>query len=129
MSSNQKLPKFARFARFACVGVGNTTIHLCIVYLLVEQLYIHPPLANTAAFTAANVVSYLLNSTWTFQKKASLTGYSRFFLVSLSGLAISWGCVFGSELLELHYLTGVLISVLFVSIIGYLLNRHFVFNQ
>ncbi|WP_395598301.1 GtrA family protein [Pseudomonas sp. A1437] len=126
MIRNQQLP---RFFRFACVGIGNTTIHLCIVFLLVEQLSIQPPLANAAAFTAANVVSYILNSKWTFQKKTSLTGYSRFFLVSLSGLAISWGCVFASELLGLHYLAGVLMSVFFVTIIGYLLNRHFVFNQ
>lgn len=126
MISDRQLP---RFVRFACVGIGNTTIHICIVFLLVEQLSIQPPPANAAAFTAANIISYLLNSKWTFQKKASLTGYSRFFLVSLSGLAISWACVFGSELLGLHYLAGVLMSVFFVATIGFLLNRHFVFNN
>jgi putative flippase GtrA len=126
MISNQQLP---RFVRFACVGIGNTIIHICIVFLLVEQLSIQPPLGNAAAFAAANIVSYLLNSKWTFEKKTSFTRYARFLLVSSSGLAISWGCVFGSELLGLHYLAGVLISVFFVAIIGYLLNRHFVFNQ
>ncbi|WP_371859250.1 GtrA family protein [Pseudomonas sp. AP19] len=114
--------------RFACVGVGNTAIHLCVVFLLVEQLAIQPPLANAAAFAVANIVSYLLNSTWTFQKKTSFAGYSRFFIVSLVGLGISWGCVFSSELLEFHYAAGVLVSVFFVAIIGYLLNRHFVFK-
>ncbi|OEC63351.1 hypothetical protein A7D21_29110 [Pseudomonas sp. AP19] len=119
---------FPRFVRFACVGVGNTAIHLCVVFLLVEQLAIQPPLANAAAFAVANIVSYLLNSTWTFQKKTSFAGYSRFFIVSLVGLGISWGCVFSSELLEFHYAAGVLVSVFFVAIIGYLLNRHFVFK-
>ncbi|WP_405046888.1 GtrA family protein [Pseudomonas sp. BE134] len=125
MIYNQQLH---RFLRFACVGIFNTAIHLCIVFLLVEKLSTQPPSANAVAFLVANIASYLLNSTWTFRKRTSFAGYSKFFIVSLVGLMISWGCVFSSELLGLHYVVGVLVSVVFVAIIGYFLNKQFVFN-
>lgn len=86
------------------------------------------PLANVAAFALANIVSYLLNSTWTFRRRRSLAGYARFFMVSLVGLLISWGAVLGTESLGMHYLVGVLLSVFFVAVTGYLLNRQFVFK-
>jgi putative flippase GtrA len=117
------------FTKFACVGVGNTAIHICIVFLLVEQLVVQPPFANAVAFAAANIVSYLLNSTWTFQQKASLVGYYRFIAVSLVGLSISWVCVVISQSIGMHYMVGVLVSVVFVAVIGFFLNRHFVFKK
>lgn len=120
--------EFWRFVRFACVGVGNTIIHLLAVASLVEFIGVAPPSANTVAFALANVFSYFVNSAWTFRRKISLGAYARFFMVSLVGLAISWGCVFTTEFLGIHYFIGVLVSVFFVAGIGYLLNRCFVFN-
>ncbi len=120
--------EFWRFVRFACVGVGNTVIHLCAITLLIEIIGISPPPANAVAFSLANISSYYLNSAWTFRRKKTLRGYTRFFLIGLVGLAVSWGCVLITELLGIHYLFGVLASVLFLASIGYFLNREFVFN-
>ena len=121
--------EFWRFVRFACVGVGNTVIHLFVVTSLVEVIGIAPPPANTAAFALANIFSYFMNSAWTFRRKKTLGGYGRFLTVSLVGLAVSWSCVFTAELLDFHYLIGVVASVFFVASIGYVLNRCFVFNS
>jgi putative flippase GtrA len=121
--------EFWRFVRFACVGVGNTAIHVCAVTLLVEIIGIAPPPANALAFALANLSSYFLNAAWTFRRQKTLRGYARFVLVGLVGLVISWGCVVSTEALGIHYLVGVLGSVFFVASIGYLLNRKFVFND
>ncbi|QLG94309.1 GtrA family protein [Pseudomonas yamanorum] len=124
MTHNQDL---IRFIRFCCVGLCNTLIHVCLVLFLVEILLLAPPIANVTAFFIANMTSYFLNSSWTFRKKLSIGMYLKFFTVSLIGLIVSWSCVWTTEFLGFHYLIGVLMSVFFLVIIGYILNRYFVF--
>ena len=126
MTQGQDLVKFIRFC---CVGACNTAIHIGLVLLQVEVFLLAPPTANVIAFLFANMASYLLNSTWTFQKKTSAKLYLKFFLVSLIGLAISWSAVRLTVYLQLHYLIGVIGSISLVVIVGYALNRHFVFKD
>ncbi|WP_312916342.1 GtrA family protein [Stutzerimonas kunmingensis] len=118
-----------RFVRFACVGVANTLVHLVAVVFLVELVSISAPLANAMAFMIANMGSYFLNSGWTFRRGRSLVGYGRFVLISSAGLVISWGFVLASQVLAQHYLVGVVSSVIVVAVVGYLLNKRFVFNS
>lgn len=118
-----------RFIRFCCVGVCNTAIHIGLVLLQVEVFLLPPPTANVIAFLAANMTSYFLNATWTFQKKTSPKLYFKFFLVGLIGLVISWSAVWITVYLQLHYLIGVIGSIFLVVIVGYTLNRNFVFKD
>lgn len=122
--------EYARFIRFCTVGLANTGVHMVTVLLLTEALHWAPSWANMMAFACANVFSYLLNSRWTFTAPTDqVSRYPRFLAVSLVGLTISWGCVKIALLLDLHYLLGVGASVVIVSIVGYVLNRLFVFTH
>lgn len=118
------------FVRFCLVGVANTGVHMLIVLALAELLHWAPPLANAAAFICANLFSYIVNSRWTFvAMQGGASRYPRFFAVSLVGLAISWASVELAMRLGLHYLVGVVGSVLLVAVSGYVLNRLFVFRH
>ncbi|MDP5240146.1 GtrA family protein [Uliginosibacterium sp. 31-16] len=120
--------EFGRFVRFCLVGVANTGAHMAVVLLLVERLHWQPARGNVGAFLCANLFSYLVNSRWTFASmQGDRTRYPRFLAVSLVGLTISWSCVKIALLLNQHYLLGVAASVVIVSIVGYVLNRLFVF--
>ncbi|NSL55468.1 GtrA family protein [Uliginosibacterium aquaticum] len=122
--------EFPRFLRFCAVGVANTGVHMLIVLTLAELLHWPPPLANAMAFLGANLFSYILNSRWTFATmKGDASRYPRFLAVSLVGLAISWASVELAMLAGLHYLFGVVGSVLLVAVSGYILNRLFVFRH
>lgn len=117
-----------RFVRFCCVGLGNTGVHLGVVLMLVEWGGVAPPLANALAFACANMVSYALNARWTFRHRASVAQYLKFFAVSLVGLGISWASVLMALRWQAHYVVGVLVSVVLVALVGYALNRYFVFR-
>lgn len=126
--SLQWSPEQKRFLRFCVVGVANTLLHLAVVYTLVEVLGLLPTMANVLAFIVANLFSFLVNSRWTFQQAAGLQRYSRFLVVSLTGLVLSWLCVALAGQLGVHYMLGVIASVGAVAVSGYLLNRRFVFR-
>lgn len=117
-----------RFLRFCMVGVANTLLHMAVVYTLVEEVGMLPRLGNMLAFVVANLFSFFVNSRWTFQQAAGLQRYTKFFLVSLTGLALSWLCVALAEKIGVHYMLGVIASVGAVAVTGYLLNRRFVFR-
>ncbi|OPA87013.1 hypothetical protein BFW88_20005 [Pseudomonas fluorescens] len=118
-----------RLIKFCCVGVLNTVVHISLVLFQVEVFLLAPPTANVIAFFFANITSYFLNSAWTFKKNISAGVYIKFFIVSLIGLAISWSAVWLATYFQMHYLIGVVVSILLVVIVGYTLNRHFVFKD
>lgn len=118
-----------RFVRFCVVGVGNTLVHTAVVVALVEGARCRPTYGNVAAFMVANLVSYLVNSHWTFQASASLKVYGRFLAVSLIGAGISMAAMALALKLHFHYLVGVAASVVAVAVVGYGLNCLFVFRH
>lgn len=120
--------EFEHFLRFCVVGVANTLVHVGAVMGLADGAHIAPPLANVLAFCIANVFSYFVNTHWTFRTRASWAIYTRFLAVSLVGAGLSWGAVECALLMHLHYLIGVVASIGAVAVVGYGLNRLFVFR-
>lgn len=94
-----------KFIRFSLVGVVNTAVDWLIFFLLVwaSPLFSSTEvLAKSVSFLAAVVVSFLLNSLWTFRdevdkgKKQGVGFWNparlgRFFATSLVGLVINTG--------------------------------------
>ena len=73
--------KYYQFLRFALVGVANTAVHAGVVILLMETLAPPAAVANACAFIVANLMSYCINSRFTFRVPMSWLGYRRFLLV------------------------------------------------
>lgn len=81
--------RFRRGFRFAVTGLLITLIHIAIVVLMVELFGSSPSVANGVAFTVSGLISYIINTLWSFS--ARLRGYTlfRFLCVSLVGLCVS----------------------------------------
>ncbi len=81
--------RFRRGLRFAATGLLITLIHVTIVVLMVELFGSSPSAANGVAFTVSGLISYVINTLWSFS--ARLRGYTlfRFLCVSLVGLCVS----------------------------------------
>lgn len=87
-----------QFFRFGAVGVVNTAVDFTI-YAIGLALGLAPALANIAAFSVANVFSYVVNAQVTFRENGaaapmSLKGYGAFWAAHLVSVAISTAIVF-----------------------------------
>lgn len=119
--------RYLEFVRFALVGVGNTAAHALMVVLLMETLAPPAVLANAVAFMVANLMSYALNSRFTFRTPMSLAGYRRFFVVSLLSLTLTLLITAGVEHAGLHYGIGLLIVIFVVPVLNFLVMKAWAF--
>lgn len=92
------LPRIPEVGRFAVVGLINLGIDLAIFSVALYVLGIYLLIANTIAYSAATVNSYLMNKYWTFAGKSasqvSTSEFTRFVLFNLVGLLWSNAAVF-----------------------------------
>ena len=119
--------KYHQFMRFALVGVANTLAHGLVVVALMEVLKPPAALANGVAFVFANLMSYALNSRFTFKAPMSFAGYRRFLLVSLVSLALTLLITSGVEYAGLHYGIGLLMVIFVVPVLNYLVMKVWAF--
>ena len=76
--------------RFGLVGIAATTIHIVVVWLVLNQTGSSPISANTLAFTIAFGISFLGNYIWTFRSPGSpRRAMFRFFLISASAFLVN----------------------------------------
>ncbi len=54
------------------VGVVNTFISFCIIYVLIELLFVHDLLANFLGYVSGFISSFFLNRAWTFKSEGSV---------------------------------------------------------
>ncbi|AUA32235.1 GtrA family protein [Pseudomonas sp. SGAir0191] len=120
--------RYYEFIRFGLVGVANTAVHAGIVVALMET--VAPPafIANGIAFCFANVMSYLLNSRFTFRTPASFLGYRRFLAVSLLSLGLTLLITSVVEHLGLHYAVGLVMVIFVVPVLNYLVMKLWAFK-
>jgi len=119
--------KYREFIRFGLVGVVNTGVHAGIVIALMETLAPPAYLANGIAFMFANVMSYCINSRFTFRTPISFKGYRRFLLVSLLSLALTLVITSLGEYLGLHYGFGLMLVIFIVPVLNYLVMKMWAF--
>lgn len=78
-----------RLLRFAVTGVGMTALHASVALGLIYGTAMSPISANATAFTVATIVSYVINSRWSFSARLQVTNALRFWVVSLVGLGLA----------------------------------------
>jgi putative flippase GtrA len=79
------------FLRFCISGLAVTAVHTLIAGLLMLSLSQSAGIANGAAFLGASLISYLLNTYWSFCRRHTAKQLLRFMLISLAGFFISSG--------------------------------------
>ncbi|MBK5969025.1 MULTISPECIES: GtrA family protein [Thiorhodovibrio] len=122
------MTKLLRASRFARVGVLATATHILVATSLIEALGTNPTLANALAFCTATLVSYTMNTLWSFT--ASLGGGSlmRFLVVSLVSLLATIALSALVDALGWPYYTGIACVVTVVPIISFLLHQHWTYR-
>lgn len=119
--------KYHEFIRFGLVGVANTMVHAGIVIALMEALAPPAFVANGVAFVFANLMSYSLNSRFTFKTPVSFLGYRRFLLVSLVSLALTLLVTLVVGYLGWHYGVGLIMVILVVPVLNYMVMKVWAF--
>lgn len=75
-----------RIIRFGVVGVMATGVHVSVAWVIFNWLVRDATIANVTAFVVANVVSFLLQTLWSFSARPSVARFLRFATVSIAGL-------------------------------------------
>jgi putative flippase GtrA len=68
--------KTAVFVKFLTVNLLTLAFNTSVLFLLVDQLGIHPVIANVFAVGTGLLLNYVLNYKWTFNKAAKKGGRS-----------------------------------------------------
>lgn len=120
--------RYHEFIRFGLVGVANTVVHAGIVIALMETFAPPAFLANGVAFMFANLMSYVLNSRFTFKIPVSFLCYRRFLLVSLLSLVLTLLITSIVEYQGWHYGVGLILVILVVPALNYLVMKMWAFS-
>ncbi|MFW0754467.1 GtrA family protein [Pseudomonas sp. H11T01] len=96
-----------RAQRFALTGLFVTALHALVAVLFINYVLPLPPLANGVAFTAATVVSYVVNTTWSFSSRLHGRTLLRFLMVSGAGFLLAMLVAWAAQMAGLHYLLGI----------------------
>lgn len=110
-------------SRFAVCGAFITAFHVVVAASLIRLLQAAPPLANAAAFVLATVLSYGLNTRWSFSRPLRGATLVRFAAVSLAGLALTLAISGLAEAQGLHYGLGIAGVVCSVPPLTFLLHK------
>ena len=119
----------SRFVIFGMIGVINTFTHSMIVICAVELITLNPVTANTVAFLITNILSYLMNSKWTFELTPSLLGYGKFLVASAGGLFITVAFATLAEFMEWHYLIGLFLIIVIMPFLTFFVYKVWVFRS
>ncbi|SDS29332.1 GtrA family protein [Pseudomonas prosekii] len=107
MTSIKKSALIKRALRFAVTGLFVTALHAVVAVLFINFLMPVPPLANGVAFAVATVVSYLINTTWSFSARLHGRTLLRFMLVSAGGFLLAMFVAWAAQIAGLNYLLGI----------------------
>ncbi|PKH22137.1 sugar translocase [Pseudomonas sp. 43NM1] len=107
MTSTEKSALIKRALRFAVTGLFVTALHAVVAVLFINFLMPTPPLANGVAFAVATVVSYLINTTWSFSARLHGRTLLRFMLVSAGGFLLAMFVAWAAQIAGLNYLLGI----------------------
>lgn len=112
-----------QFWKFVAVGILNTATHAVIAIAMVRWGRTSIVTANVCAFTAATLLSYIVNTTWSFAGSIGGATLTRFVLVSLVGLCLAATISSLAEHFGLHYLLAIASVPIVVTPVTFTLHR------
>ncbi|NJK71409.1 MAG: hypothetical protein HC932_04125 [Thermales bacterium] len=89
--------KFVRFLVFGIIGIWNTLFDLGLFWsgmtilskIGIKETQKLAPIANIFSFLTSNIVSYYLNSNFTWKDSSNSKGFLPYLIVTLISLAVS----------------------------------------
>lgn len=108
--------------RFGASGLMVTACHVFMAYSLISHFKASPALANGVAFAISAMISYGLNTLWSFSASASPRNFQRFLIVTIAGCLLASLIARVAEAHGLPYYQGILLIILLVTPITFLLH-------
>ena len=90
---------------------------------MVDRGGLQPALANSIVFMASAVLSYALQTLWTFESRFTMRNAIRFVVVLLVGVVVSWGTSTAVAALGWPYRVGVIIVLFLIPALNFLLHH------
>ncbi|WP_315905063.1 GtrA family protein [Vibrio fluvialis] len=118
-----------KIVKFGSVGVLNTVFSylLFCVLIYLDVFYL---VASMLSFLSGTLLSYLMNSKYTFSVYANIRSFVKFLVIMLASLLISLLLLYVfKNVVGVHVLIAQVLVVLVRFPILYLLMKHVVFNQ
>ena len=90
MANGLKLPNksLMQFIKYACVGVLNTLVTRCVIYVCKALFGVNPLVSNAIGYVCGVVNSFLWNKNWVFKSSGN---YYREAMIFLIGFLICYG--------------------------------------
>lgn len=114
--------------RFSLTGMLVTTVHAVIAVTCIRHLSLPPPVANGLAFVGATIVSYIINTNWSFSTLPDRRTLVRFTVVSIAGFLLSIFVAWIAQTLSLHYITGIAAVAITVPPITFALHNFWTYK-
>lgn len=118
------------FVKYSLVGVIGTALHTLTLYIGVEYLSLNPLLSSSLGFILSLLVSYLLNSAWTFDSGSNVRILVKYIIVCLSGFLLNLVLIYLFSYVILHnYMYGQYIAIILVPLFNFALNKIWAFKE
>ena len=119
---------FTRALRFGVTGLAITALHVGVATVLIKTVLPLPALANGLAFIVATLMSYLINSLWSFSAPLHGKSLLRFLAVSAVGFCLAVAISGLVDWYGYHYLVGIAAVALGVPPVTFLLHNFWTFR-
>lgn len=122
--------EFSKLVKFGITGVMNTLVDF-VVFLLLTNIGVAIYLAQVVSYSCGMLNSYIVNRSWTFKSKGKFFSRQmiRFIVVNLLLLLLSLAMLWVfTEQLGLIKIIAKLCSTVLIMVIGFIVNRIWVFK-
>ena len=109
-------------------GLLVTGVHVVAAVSFVHLVLANPPLANGFAFIVATVVSYLINTLWSFSSRLHGRTLGRFVVVSIGGFGLAMLVAWAAQSVGLGYLAGIMIVALIIPVYTFILHNFWTYR-
>ncbi len=118
------------FVRFLSVGVANTLVGLSVIYLAKFFFGADDLIANAVGYSVGVVVSFALNSRWTFNYRGPhLPAVAKFLVVTLAAYGMNLLTVMTAiHSIDLNGYIAQAIGILPYTVTSYLASKYLVFR-
>jgi len=108
--------------RFALSGLIVTGLHVLVATVFIQLVLPSQSFANGVAFVVSSLISYLINTTWSFSSPLHRKNLFRFCIVSFIGLCLAMLISGTAQRCGLHYWYGIVSVVFTVPPVTFLLH-------
>ena len=114
--------------RFGVTGLLVTAIHVSIATVCLHFLLPTSSIANGIAFVISTIISYLINTTWSFSTPIHKRNLIRFGIVSCIGLFFAMTISGAAQYYGLPHAYGIFFVICTIPLLNFLLHNYWTYR-